>query len=62
MQQSLLRKCSGISQVVVGLREGHVRQKKEKEEERWQEEVIMSPYIPLQPRFIFNTKKKMSYN
>lgn len=56
MQQSLLRKCSGISQVVVGLREGYVRQKKEKEEERWQEEVIMSPYIPLQPRFIFNTK------
>jgi hypothetical protein len=41
---------------VGGIREGYVRQEKEKEEERWQKEVIMSPYIPLQPIFIFNKK------
>lgn len=40
MQQSLLRERTGVPQVMVGLREGHVRQEEEKEEERRQEEMI----------------------
>lgn len=40
MQQSLLPEHALVPKAVGGLREGQVRQKEEKEEERWQEEMI----------------------